>query len=329
MRISLALFSFLTATLCWGQTSYMLKADGGTDTYELIENSGFFTETTNNQTPDDFMGHPEYQHISQIPDDQLEQYVFAFDIHVNFKENDVKVTDGNKSELIDRQRNEIKCMSEIPGTVAADGETITYTWKFKLPIGMKTSSEFCHIHQIKGMGSGPEVAHPVITFTCRTVSSGQVFQIINVPYEGASNVNLAQLDLKPLLGKWIEAHESITVGQHGEYHLTLTDVLSGEEILSVSKNDIEIWRDTQDKSTMRGKWGIYRSLGEDLKLLPLLLSERILFADIEASKGPVGVEIIPEETISEDSAFYDLYGRKVVNPAHGIFIRKGKKIIIR
>lgn len=328
MRLKAALILLALVQAVFAQTPYLLKADGVSDTYSLIEKSGFFAETSGNQTPDEFMGHPSFEHISQMEDQELGDYVFAFDIHVNYQEKGGSVTDGNKSELVDRQRNEIKCMSSIPGTVAKDGETITYSWKFKLPEGMKTTSEFCHIHQIKGMGDGSEVAHPVFTLTCRSTSSRQVLQVINVPFEGSANVNLSQVDLQPLLGKWLQARETITVGRHGAYSLVLTEVGSGKEILSVNKSDIEVWRYTNDNSTMRGKWGIYRSLGSDLELIPSLRSERILFADFEAIKGEAGVGSLESDDFSDDAPIYDLMGRKVSNPSRGIYIQKGKKILI-
>lgn len=323
----------LTSAVLSAQGVYTLRADGSADTYGLIQKSGFFAETSGKQTPDDFMCHSSFHHISQVADPVLGRYAFAFDIHVDFEEGTLKITDGNKSELVDRQRNEIKCMSSVPATVAADGETIRYRWKFKLPEGMKTTSEFCHIHQIKGMGDGAEVAHPVFTFTCRSVSSKQVLQIINVPYEGSPNVNLAQIDLVPLLGKWIEAEEYVTVGHHGSYILTLTDIESNRMVAMVNEPDIEVWRYTTDNSTMRGKWGIYRSLGTDLRLKSQLRSERVLFADFEAEKvtsPEAGIESISgDQPTSGDETIYDLTGRRVTDPAPGIYIKNGKKIIIK
>lgn len=329
MRTIFLAITLFCASATFAESRYLLKADGVTDTYALIEESGFYAETSGNQTPDEFMCHPEYSHISQLWEDELEQHVFAFDIHVDFDEDGELVTDGNKSTLVDRQRNEIKCMSSKEGTVAKDGESITYKWKFKLPEGMKTTKEFCHIHQIKGMGDGAEVAHPVFTLTCRSTTSRQVLQVINVPYEGSANVNLAQVDLEPLLGKWIEATESITVGHNGKFSLTLTDINTGKTIVAINKDDIEVWRDTEDASTMRGKWGIYRSLGADLNLKDELQSERILFADIEATKGSAFVNEIYEIQNPVDYPYYDLTGRRVKTPTRGIYIRKGEKILFQ
>ncbi len=307
---------------------HTLTADGKTDTYLLISKSGFYTETSGNQTPDDFMGHPEYHHISQIFDNTLGKYVFAFDIHIDYKEGDSLITDGNKGTLTDRQRNEIKCMSSRPATVAEDGETITYRWKFMLPQGMQTTSAFCHIHQIKGMGDSEAVAHPVFTLTCRTAGNRQVLQLINVPYEGSANVTLSQIDLQPLLGRWIEAKETLTVGHNGKYTLTLTDVETGLTMMRSTENDIEIWRDTDDRSTMRGKWGIYRSLGDKLSLKGQLRSERILFADFEITKGDNGSSVpVIHATEPDNGATYDITGKITDGYNAGIMIRKGKKIL--
>ena len=330
MRLFVVLISLFTGVFLSAQAHYLLRADGFTDTYRLISEAGFFAETSGRQTPDEFMMHPTYRHISQTFDSQLGAHVFAFDIHVDFSEDGTLVTDGNKTELVDRQRNEIKCMDDVPGTVACDGETLTYRWKFMLPEGMKTTTEFCHIHQIKGLGSGDEVAHPVFTFTCRSTGSRQVLQIINVPYEGSPNVNLAQLDLSLFMGRWVEAVETVTVGRHGSYRLTLTDVLSGSVLLSLHKPDIEVWRDTSDRSTMRGKWGIYRSLGSGLSLKDKLRSERVLFADIEVVKGDLdGIAGCVDDNSDNDGPCFDLLGRPVAAPFRGLLIQDSKKIIFK
>lgn len=307
---------------------HTLTADGKTDTYLLISKSGFYAETSENQTPDNFMGHPEYHHISQIFDNTLGKYVFAFDIHIDYKEGNSLITDGNKGTLTDRQRNEIKCMSSRPATVAEDGETITYRWKFMLPQGMQTTSAFCHIHQIKGMGDSEAVAHPVFTLTCRTAGNRQVLQLINVPYEGSANVTLSQIDLQPLLGRWIEAKETLTVGHKGKYALTLTDVETGLTMMKATENDIEIWRDTDDRSTMRGKWGIYRSLGDKLSLKGQLRSERILFADFEITKDEKGASVTEKHVAEPNNGIiYDLSGKITDGYNAGIIIRNGKKIL--
>ena len=48
--------------------NHLLKADGSTDTYKLISDAGYFTESSASATPDGFMGHGSYRHISQVYD---------------------------------------------------------------------------------------------------------------------------------------------------------------------------------------------------------------------------------------------------------------------
>ena len=152
-----------------------------------------------------------------------------------------------------------------------------------------------------------------------------------MPYEGAPNSYLAQLDLAPLLGRWIQASETVTVGHNGSYTLTLTDIATGARLLTIDKPDIEVWRDTDDASAMRGKWGIYRSLGENLSLKSQLRSERLLFADFETHKGTAAasIETIADDSNSRQSPLYDLTGRRVETPSPGIYLRDGRKILIR
>ena len=35
--------------------------------------------------------------------------------------------------------------------VARQGEELVLRWKFRLPEGMQTTKNFCHVHQIKGI----------------------------------------------------------------------------------------------------------------------------------------------------------------------------------
>jgi hypothetical protein len=308
-----------------GQTC-RLVADGVTDTYKLISDNGFFVESDATHSADEYMLHGNFCHISQEYDLKLGKYVFNFTAHVNYNDNGTLVTDGNKGELVDRQRNEIKCMSSVPGTYATDGNTQTYRWKFRLPEGMQTTTAFCHVHQLKAMGSGENVAHPVITFTCRSVANGQELQIINVPYEGASNVVLGSISLSVIKGRWLEATETYTVGTHGKYKLTLTDVATGTKLIKIENDDIAIWRDTDDNSAIRGKWGIYRSLGDNLNLVEQLRSESVLFADFEAGEatGALDMVVVDGDADNASQLTYNLWGRPY--NGRGLQISKNKKI---
>lgn len=328
MRKVLSICLAVAAAFSCGAAEYVVTADGKTDAYKLITDAGFFVESTTNYGYNEYLCHADYNHIRQLKDSFLDKYVFAFDIHIDYPDGKGgTILDGNQGEIVDRQRNEIKCMSKVPGTVAFLDQKITYSWKFMIPVGMQTTSEFCHIHQIKGMGSTAAVRHPVITFTCRTKKGKQVLQVINVPYEGSSNVYLAETDLVALEGHWLEATESLQIGQHGQYACTIVDLNTGETVVSVYKTDISIWRDTDDQSCMRGKWGIYRSLGTDLALVPELRNERMLFADFKAEKGVfTAIDVLEVDADTDTAQAYDVFGRPVdENSYKGIIIKGGKR----
>src|SRR5262249_507809 len=66
---------------------------------------------------------------------------------------------------------------------------------------------------------------------------------------------------------------------HGSYSLTLTSLLDASQLLSVSSNDIDLWR--TGTTFVRPKWGIYRSLNN----AEYLRDEVVLFADFCLAKG--------------------------------------------
>ena len=153
----------------------MLRADGNDEgTYSLILERGY-----NYETPDESGDHKNapFRHIHQRYDNVLKKNVFDFYIHI---QND---DDRGKTDITDRQRNEIKTDAKSPASmVAQEGETLRISWKFRLPEGFKTTTKFCHIHQLKGIDNSEgtaDVGMPLITFTCRTLSNGkQQFQVI-------------------------------------------------------------------------------------------------------------------------------------------------------
>lgn len=50
-----------------------------------------------------------------------------------------------------------------------------------------------------------------------------------------------------------------------------------------------------------------------------------------AYNGPVhaGVGEVKAYPQSPDNMFYDLMGRRVSNPTHGVYIRQGKKVLVK
>ena len=256
-----------------------LIADGNDEgTYDLILSSGY-----NYETPDYSGAHASdpFRHIRQSYDDRLGKYVFDFYLHI---END---DDRGKPDIRDRQRNEIKTDAKSPESmVARKGETLRMTWKFRLPDGMKTTTKFAHIHQLKGIDNSEgtaDVDMPLITYTVRSTNSGgQQFQVIYVGPSPSSNTYLAKEDLGDFLGEWVEAEETVRFDDNGSYDLRITRLTDGKELVSVSRSGISFWR--EGTVGMRPKWGLYRSFGDNGSLKPELRDEILKFADFKIEK---------------------------------------------
>ena len=126
-----------------------LQADGPGNTYELI---GSKLGGSPIEVPD--CGHAAFgRHITEVWDDTLGRYVFAFHIHVT--------PDNDRCSSFDRQRNEIKTYGPSPAYVKGFyGDVHSYRWKFKLDAGFQPSPNFTHIHQIKA-GDGSDDGAPI------------------------------------------------------------------------------------------------------------------------------------------------------------------------
>ena len=259
-----------------------LRADGVTDgSYALITACGYNYETPD--TSNDHAAAP-FQHIRQSWDEQLQGYAFDFYIHIDIDD------DRGKPNVTDRQRNEIKTDGHSPASmVGQEGETMIFRWKFRLPAGMLTTQQFCHVHQIKGIDNAAgtaDVSMPVITFTARTLSNGKrQLQVIHVPptSAGGGNTYLARADLEEFLGEWVEAEERIECAPEGSYTLTVRRLRDSRELLSVPRTPLAMWRD--GTAGMRPKWGIYRSFGKQGALKSQLRDEILRFADFEVEKA--------------------------------------------
>ena len=166
------------------------------------------------------------------------------------------------------------------------GRGIYNLFRGALPEGMKTTTAFSHIHQIKGISDKEgtaDVAMPVFTFTVRTLSSGkQQFQVIHVGPSPSSNTYLAKADLSEFLGEWVEATETVRFSDNGAYELVIRRISDGKTLVSVKEDDIATWREAA--AGMRPKWGLYRNFGEDGSLKPELRDEVLRFADFLIEK---------------------------------------------
>lgn len=237
-----------------------LNADGPGNTYELIASvlaPGFDPI----EVPD--CSHPEFgDHIDELFDSELNTNVFRFYIHTD--------PDNDRCINFDRQRNEIKTYDQSPNNLLGiENETVVYKWKFKLPAGFQSSPNFTHIHQLKSVGGSFE-SMPMYTLTTRKSSPDR----LELRYaETDTQVTLAQTEIAPLIGIWLEVTETITYGAYGSYDINIKRVSDNSVLFEYSNNAIINWRPGAD--FVRPKWGIYRSLlnAQDLR------DEALLFAN--------------------------------------------------
>jgi hypothetical protein len=262
IKICYFLFAaLLCAPVVLAQT--VLRADGHTDTYTLMTD----VLGAGPEVPD--CSDPKFgPHITQAIDAELHKYVFQFHSHAK--------ADNDRCINFDRQRNEIKTAASSPAAVKAfSGDTMNFRWRFKLDEAFQPSSRFTHIHQIKA-GDGNAGA-PLITFT---PGDENTFKVGYFPDSGPS-VTLATTALRPLLGTWLEANETVTFAKHGSLSIRIMRVSDGKVLLNYENPDIDLLR---TRSTFyRPKWGVYRSLRDP----GAIRDETVLFDDFCIAKAPL------------------------------------------
>jgi Secretion system C-terminal sorting domain len=267
-----------------------LNADGPGNTYELINSklapSGNVIESPD-QTPDG--SHPAFgRHIAEVFDVDLNKYVFEFYSHLDT--GTFGVSDNDVSTLkTDRQRVEIKTYASSPNNLkGVIGETVTYQWRFKVPVGFQPSASFTHIHQVKPV-DGDE-STPIFSITLRKGSPNKL-EVNYVKDANASQTKIANLNLSLFEGNWVEVLETIKVGTgtSGTYFMSIKKVSDGTELLSYTNNSIQTIRTAATdpgfpqvpNSFIRPKWGIYRSLLD----VASLLDDSIRFSDFSIGEG--------------------------------------------
>jgi len=241
-----------------------VNADGATDPYKLLNSKGWYEEENTL--------HPAFKHIQFQRDTILKKNVFAFTMH--------KEIDGNFSERKDRQRLEIKTFNRSPENMkAAEGETHTYRWKFKIDAGFQPSPSFCHIYQLKA-GDGDDAGSPLITITPRFGKPDKLQIIFSAPKNSGSKSGvLTVVDLAPFKGTWVEVSEKVKFSHEGSYDIVIRRVSDDAVLLEQHSPVLDLWRGTA--TFMRPKFGIYRSLND----LSYLRDETLLFADFSLYEG--------------------------------------------
>lgn len=233
----------------------VLEANGPGNTYELI--NSVLAPNGGNVVENPECVHPEFgRHITEVWDATLNQYVFAFHIHVT--------PDNDRCINFDRQRMEIKTYDASPAHLkGTTGETIVYKWKFRVPVGFQPSSNFTHLHQIKAVGG--DDADPLFVLTARKGTPNKMelnyYVDSNLSSEKLTSVNLSLFE-----GNWVEVTERIKINKiNGTYSIEIKNVSTAANILSYTNNNMLTIR--ADNDFIRPKWGIYRSLlnAQDLR----------------------------------------------------------------
>lgn len=259
MKRSGLILIFFTLVIQCNYAQTILDADGTTDTHDLI-NSVLAPGSNVIESPGITYGecdnHSAFgDHITQVFDDSLDIYVFAFHIHVD--------EDNDRCRYFDRQRNEIKTYDKSPANLLGVlGETFEFKWRFKLDEGFQASSGFTHIHQLKAVG-GPEDGMPLITLTPRKGTPDKL-QLRYAAQTSQSTIHEVELD--PFKGVWVEVTERVTYGEAGDasFSLSIETVHDGTNLMTYNTSLLRMWKTNTE--FIRPKWGIYRSLDDAASL---------------------------------------------------------------
>ena len=251
----------LSGYLCTSQV--LLEPNGPGNTYSEIT-AVLAPNYSPIETPD--CNHSAFgDHIDEVYDSSLGDYVFRFYIHVT--------PDNDRCIKFDRQRNEIKTYDKSPANLlGVEGEKVIYKWAFKLADGFQSSPNFTHIHQLKSVGGSYE-SMPIYTLTTRKGSPDR----LELRYaETDTQITLKQTALSPMIDAWVEVTEKIEYANTGFYSIEMTNKSTGQQLFYYDNTDAAApkvnWR--PGGIFVRPKWGIYRSLTNDQDLR----DEQVLFS---------------------------------------------------
>jgi hypothetical protein len=268
--LQLLLIVLLASISCITRAQAILNANGPGNTYELITavlSPGNGVSAV--EAPD--LSHALFgRHIAEIMDADLNKFVFEFYSHVT-------PDDDPSTGLSDRQRVEIKTYESSPDSLkGTTGETITYKWNFKIPVGYQPSSSFTHLHQIKPVDG--DDGSPLFTLTARKGSPNKL-ELTYVKDSLSGSLKPAIADLSLFEGIWVQATETIVVGAAGKYTINIKKISDGTVLLSYANSNIATIR--PGNSFIRPKWGIYRSLTTPADLR----DEAVRFSDFSIKEG--------------------------------------------
>ncbi len=209
-------------------------------------------------------------HFKEFFDEEINSPVFQFETH--------NASDNYKCENFKKYLHKIKFDAESPESLLGTaGETVTYTWKFKLDEKFLASTKKAmDIHQLKAVG-GSEEELPLFTLT--TIRGKKSSQLELRYAEMDKQITLKSIDLALLKGQWVEVSETVTYGEIGAYTITIKSMNDDKILLDFSKDAIRTWK--TDAEFIRPKWGLYR----DLKDVNDIRNETIRFANFNIKES--------------------------------------------
>lgn len=226
-----------------GQTAYQtIEANLGRGS---IESPDYNTKTR---------CHTNFSHIRSINTSTWPAPVFDFQLHYALDCEPV----ANK---LDRQRNEIKVYSNSDDRLKGYyGDTMVYSWSFRIHPDMKVSRKFTHLFQLKFVGGDSQ--QPAATFSGAVTGYHSkkkiLFQVRNTSHSGLRENKLATAPWSQFTGQWVNATVEATmlpIDRGGRLKVSLSRADTGATILSVDEA-AGLWRDGNE--FMRPKWGLYR-----------------------------------------------------------------------
>jgi hypothetical protein len=242
-----------------------LNADGpgGVETYALIDKVLGANSVEHNPDMDHM---PPFKHVQEDSDAEVGNH-FVFFAHYP------QDNDGAPGD--DRSRIEIKVNTGAAAALKGmPGDTMTYTWRFKMNADMKFSNRFTHMHQIKSY-NGNDGA-PVITITGSGSGASENLRVDHWG-DGTATTTLARVPLAGLKGIWLEVRETIVISDNGSIKMTVKKP-DGTTVIDIDKSGLDFWR---QGDYIRGKWGIYRGKSDQLKVG----EETVRFANFGITKG--------------------------------------------
>ncbi|MDO6839734.1 hypothetical protein Q4602_09665 [Paraglaciecola chathamensis] len=240
-------------------SSVTLSADGpkaGLSAYDLIEN---VFAAGSIEAPDMYpTDHTEAVHIVKDSDNMVGPH-FVFLAH--------KVLDFNKGVESDRQRNQIKTYDKSPTALKGyQGETMQFSWKFKISNELELSKKFSHFFQLKAKNFSQDN------------SKG-----FNADGTSTSDIYLIKADWSSITDEWLNITVQATFAEEGAFYMQISRMQDNAILVDINEPVMDMWRGVSSEDFVRPKWGIYRSLADGDSLRSE--EEQVRFADFVVEKG--------------------------------------------